>query len=147
MDTVTFLLHGLWTTAVITVASFLIGAVLGIPVALARLSDIAPLRWLATAYVEVLRGVPPIAWMLLLFYGLSQWIQLDPMLVACLALGAIATAYSPRTTGQASGRSRTGSGRVRTRWGSAVATPSGASSPRRASVSRCRRRRASPWVS
>ncbi|WP_432535127.1 amino acid ABC transporter permease [Kineococcus arenarius] len=92
-DIVLFLLQGLWTTAVITIGSFLIGAVLGVPVALARLSDVPVLRWAATAYVEVLRGIPPIAWMLVLFYGLSRWVQIEPVVAACLALGAVATAY------------------------------------------------------
>ncbi len=91
--TLGFLLQGLLTTAIITVSAFLIGAVLGIPVALARLSSIPPLRLLATAYVEIARGIPPIAWMLVLFYGLGRFVPLDPLLAACLALGAVATAY------------------------------------------------------
>lgn len=88
-----FLLAGIGTTILITVGSFLIGAVCAVPVALARLSSIAPVRWLATAYVEIVRGIPPIAWMLVLFYGISQFITMQPIVSACLALGAVSTAY------------------------------------------------------
>lgn len=93
IDAIPFLLQGLWTTLIITVAAFAIGAVCGIPVALMRLSQVAPLRWLGTAYVEVVRGIPPIAWMLLLFYGLGRYITLEPILAASVALGAVATAF------------------------------------------------------
>lgn len=93
IEAIPFLLQGLWTTIIITVGSFLIGAVCGIPLALARLSKIGPLRGLATAYIEIVRGIPPIAWMLILFYGLGRYITLPPLLAACLALGAVSTAY------------------------------------------------------
>lgn len=93
IEAASFLLQGLWTTIVITIGSFLIGAVCGVPIALARLSKVAPLRWLATAYVEIARGVPPIAWMLLLFFGLGHYLKLSPLLAACIALGAVASAY------------------------------------------------------
>ncbi|MFF0990811.1 amino acid ABC transporter permease [Kocuria nitroreducens] len=93
IDAIPFLLQGLWTTLIITVAAFTIGAVCGIPVALMRLSQVAPLRWLGTAYVEVVRGIPPIAWMLLLFYGLGRYVNLEPVLAASVALGAVATAF------------------------------------------------------
>ena len=93
IEAIPFLLQGLGTTVIITLGSFLIGAVCAIPVALARLSEIAPLRWLATAFIEVVRGIPPIAWMLVLFYGLGRYVTLPPLLAACLALGAVSTAY------------------------------------------------------
>lgn len=92
-NAIPFLLSGLVTTLVITIGSFMIGAVLGIPVALARLSTIAPVRWLATTFVEVARGIPPIAWMLLLFFGLSRVVKMPPLLAACIALGIVSAAY------------------------------------------------------
>lgn len=93
IEAIPFLLQGLGTTVVITIGSFLIGAVCAVPVALARLSDVAPLRWLATAFIEIVRGIPPIAWMLVLFYGFGRYVTLPPLLAACLALGAVSTAY------------------------------------------------------
>ena len=93
IEAIPFLLQGLGTTVIITIGSFLIGAVCAVPVALARLSDIGPVRWLATAFIEIVRGIPPIAWMLVLFYGLGRYITLPPLVAACLALGAVSTAY------------------------------------------------------
>lgn len=93
IEAIPFLLQGLGTTVIITFGSFLIGAVCAVPVALARLSEIAPLRGVATAFIEIVRGIPPIAWMLVLFYGLGRYVTLPPLLAACLALGAVSTAY------------------------------------------------------
>lgn len=88
-----FLLAGLGTTVLITLGSFVVGAILGIPIALARISKTAPLRWLATAYIEIARGVPPIAWMLLLYFGLSRLVQVPPLAAAITALGLVSAAY------------------------------------------------------
>lgn len=93
IDAIPFLLTGLVTTLIITIGSFLFGAILGVPIALARLSKIAPLRWVATAFVEVARGIPPIAWMLLLYFGLSRLVRMPPLLAAIVALGIVSSAY------------------------------------------------------
>ncbi|SJM67778.1 amino acid ABC transporter permease [Gulosibacter sp. 10] len=88
-----FLFTGLVTTVVITLSAFLVGAILGVPIALARLSKFAVLRWLGTTYVEIARGIPPIAWMLIFYFGLSRFVQMPPLLAACVALGIVAAAY------------------------------------------------------
>lgn len=93
INAIPFLLLGLWTTIIITVASFAIGAVVGIPLALARLSSLRILRWAATAYIDILRGVPVIAWMMILYFGFSTLVKLPPLLAAILALGAVSAAY------------------------------------------------------
>lgn len=88
-----FLMVGLLTTIVITVVSFVAAAILGLPIAFACRSKFAPLRWLGTAYVEIARGIPPIAWMLILFFGFSRILGLDPIPAACLALAIVYAAY------------------------------------------------------
>ncbi|KAE8765510.1 amino acid ABC transporter permease [Georgenia thermotolerans] len=45
-------------TILFTVISFVGGVVLGVLMALMKLSSVAPYRWFATAYVEFFRGVP-----------------------------------------------------------------------------------------
>lgn len=87
------MLQGLWTTLIITVSAFIMGAILGLPLALARRSSIPPLTWLATAYIEIVRGIPPIAWVLILFLGLQPYLPLEPLAAGSLALGFIAAAY------------------------------------------------------
>lgn len=93
IDAIPFLLEGLTITVIVTLGSFAIGAVLGLPLALARRSTVRPLVWLATAFIEIARGVPPIAWVLMIFFGLGRVVVLDPVLAACLGLGAVSAAY------------------------------------------------------
>ena len=88
------LLEGVRFTAILTFGGFLIGAVLAVPVSALRRSRLRPLRVLAIAYVETLRGVPPIAWLFLLYFGLAQVdVRLSPLTAGVLGLGLISTAY------------------------------------------------------
>ena len=55
---------------------------------LLRLYGIAPLRWLATAYIEVIRGTPLLIQLFLIYYGLPEiGIRLNAFLAAILGLG------------------------------------------------------------
>ncbi|AJC22400.1 amino acid ABC transporter permease [Pandoraea pulmonicola] len=74
--------------------AFVLGSVLGMLVALARISTIKPLRWLAFAYVSVFRGTPLLIQMLLIYFGLPNYgITIDPIPAALLALTLFAAAY------------------------------------------------------
>lgn len=85
---------GLPTTLIMTVAGFVVGAIIAFPVAAARRSSMLPLRLVAGAYIEIGRGIPPIVWLFLLFFGLNQFgVQLESMAAAILGLGIIAAAY------------------------------------------------------
>ena len=53
------LLQGAWLTIQITILGALLAVVMGVLAALARLYGPAPLRWLATVYVEIFRKIPP----------------------------------------------------------------------------------------
>ncbi len=64
-------LRGLMVSIELTVFSILLGSVLGLVAALARLSRVRPLRLLGTVYVEVIRGVPALVLLLWLYYGLA----------------------------------------------------------------------------
>ena len=44
----------------------------GLALALLRLYGVAPLRWLATVYVEVVRGTPLLIQLFLIYYGLPD---------------------------------------------------------------------------
>jgi polar amino acid transport system permease protein len=56
-------------TVVYTAIAFTIGGLLGLLLALMRLSPVAPYRWLATAYIEVLRGLPALLTIFLFAFG------------------------------------------------------------------------------
>jgi len=97
----TALTGGLFTAVLKTVeytaGAFVIGLVAGTVLALMRLSQIGPYRWLATAYIEFFRGLPAIVVFIafsllpLAFEGLT--IPFDPYGVVWTALGIVAAAY------------------------------------------------------
>jgi cystine transport system permease protein len=68
-------------------SSFVLGSMLGMLIALARLSPWRLLRWLAFAYVSVFRGTPLLIQILLIYFGLPNYgITIDPIPAALLAL-------------------------------------------------------------
>ncbi|MGH3661758.1 MAG: amino acid ABC transporter permease [Micromonosporaceae bacterium] len=94
VDHVTTLAGGIGTTFFLTASAFLVGAVLGLPIAGARNSGWLPLRVLGGAYVEVTRGIPPIAWLFILYYGIAQFdIEVSSMAAAVWGLGLISSGY------------------------------------------------------
>lgn len=63
-------LLGIWTTFLYTVGSILIGGVIGLLVAFARLSRFAPLRIAARSYQEIFRCTPLLMQILWAYYAL-----------------------------------------------------------------------------
>jgi polar amino acid transport system substrate-binding protein len=82
------LLRGAVTTVGLSVLAMMLAVVVGLAVVLVRLYAIAPLRWLAQAYVEVIRGTPLLIQLFLIYYGLPEiGIRLNPFLAAIVGLG------------------------------------------------------------
>lgn len=65
-----FLLEGLKITVVLTVVTVLIGGVLGVAVAAARMSALPPLGTVTTFYIEVMRGTPLLVQLVWVYYCL-----------------------------------------------------------------------------
>jgi cystine transport system permease protein len=79
----------------LTLASFVIGMVLAVGAALARLSTIRVLDWIARAYISVIRGTPLLVQLFIVFYGLPQiGIDLDPYPAAIVALSLNVGGYA-----------------------------------------------------
>lgn len=92
------IVSGIGMTVVITVASLLIGGVLGLPLVAARRSAWTPLRTAATVYIDVVRSIPPITWLFLIYFGLPQYaLRLDSMSASILGFSVIASAYMAET--------------------------------------------------
>ena len=53
-----YFLYGTVITLIISVVTIIIGTIIGVLMALAKLSFVAPLRWLANIYIEVFRCTP-----------------------------------------------------------------------------------------
>lgn len=88
------LAHGALTTLHITVLAELVVLVLSFVIALMRLSPSRTLRWIATLYVEVLRGISALVLLFYLFFILPLFgISLSPMTTGVLGLGLTFSAY------------------------------------------------------
>ncbi|HET8840278.1 MAG TPA: amino acid ABC transporter permease [Ktedonobacteraceae bacterium] len=66
------LLQKLGITLAISLVSVVLATLLGFAGALGRLTRIAPLRWLTTIYVEVVRGTPILVQLLFWYFGVAQ---------------------------------------------------------------------------
>lgn len=74
--------------------AFVLGGLLGMAIALLRLSKLRILRSLAFAYVSVFRGTPLLVQILLIYFGLPHYgIVLSPIPSALLALTLFSAAY------------------------------------------------------
>jgi len=127
------ILGGAALTLQLALLSLLFALVAGLAGASAKLSRSAPLRWLATAYTTVVRGVPDLVMMLLVFYGGQMlvnhvteyldvgYFDLNPMVAGVLTIGFIFGAYFAETFRGAflavpSGQLEAGAAYGMTRW-------------------------------
>lgn len=87
-------LGGLPATLLLSLLAFSIGTVGGIPLAVARQSKVAIIRLTAHAVIELLRGIPPIVWLFIVYFGFgSSMPGLSAMAAAAIGLGLISCAY------------------------------------------------------
>jgi len=99
------LLEGALLTLAVAGTSLVIALALGLAGALARLSPVPPLRWAAQAYTTLIRAVPDLVMMLLVFYGGQvlvnhigerfgwAYVDIDPFVAGVLTIGFIFGAY------------------------------------------------------
>lgn len=88
------LLPAVWNTVLLTILSFGLAVVLGICLALGKLSRFVVLRGLCTAYIEVVRGIPALAILFLIYFGLVPLgLVLDAFVAAVVGLGMSAGGY------------------------------------------------------
>ncbi|WP_181789649.1 amino acid ABC transporter permease [Streptomyces phytophilus] len=86
-------------TVTYTALGFAFGLGLGLLLALMKLSSVAPNRWLATAYIELFRGVPALLVFIALGYGvpLAFQVNINLLVTTMLALGLVGAAYMAET--------------------------------------------------
>ena len=77
-----YFVKGIEYTIIITVFSVLIGIVLGMLLALMRLSQNKLLHWIAVCYIEFLRGTPMMVQIMFVYFGIGAIIQSLPALLA-----------------------------------------------------------------
>ncbi|MBV9784048.1 MAG: amino acid ABC transporter permease [Acidisphaera sp.] len=77
-----------------TALAFLLAAFLGLLLALARLSRRASLSRLAFGYIEIVRGMPAVMLLFLIYFALTSWgITLGAFAAAVVGLGLNGAAY------------------------------------------------------
>lgn len=103
------LLQGTWMTIKLGILSLLVAVVLGLIGASSKLSSLRLLRIPAQVYTTLIRGVPDLVLMLLIFYSLQTWltslteamdweyVEIDPFAAGVITLGFIYGAYFTET--------------------------------------------------
>ncbi|WP_219064158.1 ABC transporter permease [Pseudomonas sp. UMAB-08] len=103
------LLQGTWMTIKLSLLSLLVSIVLGLIGASCKLSSLRIVRIPAQLYTTLIRGVPDLVLMLLIFYSLQTWltglteamdwdyIEIDPFAAGVITLGFIYGAYFTET--------------------------------------------------
>ena len=82
------LLIGAITTVQLTVGAFLVAIILGLVLALIRLTGIRVVNWLIDAYVEIFRNTPVLAQLFILYFGLAYvGIRIPSFPAAIIGLG------------------------------------------------------------
>ncbi|MFB7503047.1 amino acid ABC transporter permease [Streptomyces broussonetiae] len=89
-------------TVLYTLSGFVVGLVLGMVIALMRLSSVGPYRWLAGIYIEIFRGLP--ALLIFIFVGVAVPLAFPGTEIpggtygkVALALGLVSAAYMAET--------------------------------------------------
>ena len=104
------ILQGALLTVGVSLAALVVAILLGLVGAVAKLSGRRALVWLATAYTTVVRGVPELVLMLLIFYGGTiglnhlleamgsrRTVDINPFAAGVLTIGFIYGAYMTET--------------------------------------------------
>lgn len=77
----------------LTAAALLMAMVGGAAVAAMAMSKVRPLRWLATAYIGLVRGTPLITQIFIIYFGLTSLVTLPAFWAGALALAFHNSAY------------------------------------------------------
>jgi len=86
--------EGLLITFQVAFVSLGIGILIGLPAAFARVYGPKWLRWIVTAFIEILRGTPVLVQLFLVYYGLPQFgVTFSAFISAYIALGLNSGAY------------------------------------------------------
>ena len=104
------ILQGAVLVLEVALGSLVVAVVLGLMGAMAKLSGHKPAVWLATVYSTLIRGIPDLVLMLLIFYGgqiglnwtlealgSDAYIEIDPFVAGVLTIGFIYGAYMTET--------------------------------------------------
>lgn len=87
------ILEGVQITVVLSILATLFGTLLGALVCAMRMSGQVLLRGTAKVFIEVVRGIPVLVLLMLIFYVAFGSVNIDPLIVAVIAFGVNFAAY------------------------------------------------------
>jgi polar amino acid transport system permease protein len=89
-----YLLQGTVWTVGLSLIAFAGGGLLGLTVALCRVSPSKPLRWVISGYVQLIQGTPLLVILFMTFFGLpTLGFNISPLAAAGLSLTVYVSAY------------------------------------------------------
>ena len=104
------IMQGTWITLNLALSSLMVAVVLGMLGALGKLSNSRPLRFVTLTYTTIIRGIPDLVLMLLIFYGgqmlvnnlafslgYEDYIDINPFVAGVATIGFIFGAYMAET--------------------------------------------------
>ena len=93
-DRWTLIANGLGVTAIISVMSTIFGTLLGAVICWMRMSHNTALSKSAGVYIWLLRGIPVLVLLMIIYYIVFASVEVSPVLVASVAFGLNMAAYS-----------------------------------------------------
>lgn len=94
MELLPAIARGVGLTLYVTGASLLFGGIIGLVLVGAVRSPIAIVRAIATLYINIVRVIPPITWLFLIYFGLPQYaLRLSTIQAAIIGFSVIASAF------------------------------------------------------
>jgi His/Glu/Gln/Arg/opine family amino acid ABC transporter permease subunit len=113
------ILLGAWLDVWVTVISFLLASVLGMAIALLRVSGLRVLSWPAFAYVQLVRGVPLLVFLYWVYFGVAVVLHVafTGVQAAIIALTLTGSAYTAEIFRAALGAVDPGQGEAATALG------------------------------
>lgn len=93
-DIFTTVIQGIGLTLYITGAALVFGGLAGLVLAGAARSPIAIIRGIVKIYINIVRVIPPITWLFLIYFGLPQYaLKLTTIQASILGFSIIASAF------------------------------------------------------
>ena len=90
---VVLFLRGAVMTVLLSLASFALAMALGVLLCLTKVYGPAPLRFLASAYIEIYRGTPILLQLFVLYFGIAPIVRLPAIVAAIVGLAMNYAAY------------------------------------------------------
>ncbi|AOZ94534.1 amino acid ABC transporter substrate-binding protein [Paenibacillus crassostreae] len=90
-----YYIQGIGYTLLLSALGVLFGFIIGLFISLLRMTNIGIVKWLGTAYVEVLRGTPMLVQLMIIHYGmaLTFGINFSPLQSGIITLSINSSAY------------------------------------------------------